>query len=331
MNNDSIEKVVKQMLAGNKILLVTHKRPDADALGSVTAILKWLDNGLRQIELFTREPETVDDYKDIFLLDKKDFTKNIDLLKNTYYDLIIILDCGSLSQAGIDDWIGAYKVNSLQTVIVNIDHHLSNNYYGHVNYVKPFASSTCQLIYELLRSQQQTISSFMATSLLYGIVADTGSYSNGATNLESLKISAELLRLGAHHYQVSYAFLSNKQTNLLRLWGVALSRLVLLPEQKIAYTYITNEDLKTFAVNGSEGLSNFLNKLNDADVVMVLTEKDDGTLKGSLRTTKDDIDVMRIAGLFGGGGHKKAAGFSFNGGVEKIDEIINTITNNLVV
>lgn len=331
MNNDSNKKVVNEMLAGNKVLLITHKRPDADALGSLTTIYKWLNDGKRQLDLFSSEPETVNEYSNVFTFKDADLKKDVAVIKDTFYDRIIILDCGSLSQADIGDWIEEYKNKYPKTVIVNIDHHLSNDYYGHINYVNPSASSTCQLVYELLRSQQQTISAFMATSLLYGIIADTGSFSNGATNLESLKISSELLQLGARHYQVSHAYLSNKETNLLRLWGVALSRLVLLPDQKIAYTYITKEDLALFAVNGSEGLSNFLNSLNDADVIMVLTEKDDGTLRGSLRTTKDNIDVMKIAGLFGGGGHKKAAGFSYNGGVEKIDEIINTIINNLII
>lgn len=327
--NQTKQEIVDKLLTGKKILIITHRRPDPDALGSLVAVWQWLNNNQRQIDLYSVDPETVNDYTAVFGLTKQDLSKDVSELLKTNYDLVVVLDCGSLSQAGLDNWLADYKNNFPQTVFLNIDHHISNNYYGDLNYVFSEASSTCQLVFELMRSQQQPINSLIATALLYGIVADTGSFSNGATNLESLKISSELLQLGARHFQVSQSFLCNKETDLLKLWGVALSRLQLILEHKLAYTYITKEELAKFGVGGSEGLSNFLSSLNDADIVMVLTEKPDGTIKGSLRTTKDGVDVMKIAALFGGGGHIKASGFSLTGGMESIDQALSVITEYL--
>lgn len=327
--NDSKQIIVEQLLKANKILIITHRRPDPDALGSMTAVWKWLSDGKKQIDLYSIEPASVDNYFSVFGLSNTMLTKNVADIVNTVYDCVVILDCGSLYQAGIEDWFEDYKKQNPQTAFVNIDHHASNNYFGTLNYVVSEASSTCQLVFELMRSQQQSINSFIATALLYGIVADTGSFSNGATNLESLKISSELLQLGARHNQVSRAFLCNKETSLLKLWGIALSRLQLILEYRIAYTYITKDEMKNFGAIGSEGLSNFLNDLNDADVVMVLTEKDDGTIKGSLRTTKDNVNVMQIAAIFGGGGHVKAAGFTVEGDINSLTEIISKVTNSM--
>ena len=327
--NDNKPLIVAELLKSNNILIITHRRPDPDALGSMMAVWQWLDNGKRMIDLYSVDPGTVSDDEAIFGLTIEALTKDIEVLKNKFYECIVVLDCGSLTQAGLDTWFEDYKTKFPQTKFINIDHHISNNYYGHINYVYSEASSTCQLIFEIMRSQHQPIKPLIATALLYGIVADTGSFSNGATNLESLKISSELLQLGARHYQVSQAFLCNKETSILKLWGIALSRLQLLMEYRIAYTYVTKEELESFSAAGSEGLSNFLSSLNDADIVMVLTEKDNGTIKGSLRTTKEGVDVMKIASLFGGGGHIKAAGFTISGGIEMVSKIVSTITESL--
>ncbi len=329
MTNVSEQKIVEQLIGSNRILIITHRRPDADALGSMTAVWQWLNNKNRKIDLYSCDPVTVDGYSSIFGLTTIDLSLDLETIKNTFYDTIVVLDCGSLSQAGLDEWHDQYKQKFPETIFVNIDHHISNSFYGHLNYVNSNASSTCQLIFEIMRSQQQPISSFVATVLLAGIVADTGSFSNGATNLESLKISSELLQMGARHYQVSQAFLCNKETSMLKLWGIALSRLQLVSDYKIAYTYITKKELDEFGVSGSEGLSNFLNNLSDANIILVLTEKDEASLKGSLRTTKEGVDVMQIAAIFGGGGHTKAAGFTVSGSLSNIEEIIDKIITSL--
>ena len=109
--------------------------------------------------------------------------------------------------------------------------------------------------------------------------------------------------------------MQNKSIHLLKLWGIVLSRLNKKPDTDIAYTYLTNKDLAEHGASDAdvEGISNFLNKLNDATISLFMKETEDGKIKGSFRTTHDDVDVAAVAKLFGGGGHKKAAGFSLPG------------------
>jgi phosphoesterase RecJ-like protein len=116
----------------------------------------------------------------------------------------------------------------------------------------------------------------------------------------------------------------NKSLESLKLWGIALSRLQKHEPLDITYTYITQEDLKECNIqeNEVEGIANLLNNLENTKIAMVLKQTSEGSVKGSLRTTRDDVDVSLIAQKMGGGGHKKAAGFSASG---TIQEVLNTI------
>ena len=107
----------------------------------------------------------------------------------------------------------------------------------------------------------------------------------------------------------------------MKAWGLALSRLTYNKNYDVVYTVLTQSDLKNFGIGTDdlEGLSNFLNTLKDAKIIMVLYELSDGRIKGSLRTTRHDVDVSKIAMCLGGGGHKKAAGFEIKGQLRQTD------------
>ena len=120
---------------------------------------------------------------------------------------------------------------------------------------------------------------------------------------------------GANIRNILTSTAKNKNLATLKAWGFALSNLRYNPNYDIAYTVLTRKNLADFGVNKQdlEGLASFLNNLKDAKIVLVLYELGDGRVKGSLRTNKDDVDVCVLAQVFGGGGHKKAAGFEVEG------------------
>jgi phosphoesterase RecJ-like protein len=136
-------------------------------------------------------------------------------------------------------------------------------------------------------------------------------FTNAATTTESLKIAAELVTAGARLNQIISNINQNKNLDALKLWGDLLSRVEYNFEYNFAYTLITKQDLKDHQLSpdGVDGLASFLSNLQDVDFVMVLTEEENNLIKGSLRTTKDEIDVSKLAQDLGGGGHQKAAGF----------------------
>ena len=160
----------------------------------------------------------------------------------------------------------------------------------------------------------------MATSLLTGIITDTDNFSNPATSAASLKVAGELLRIGANLKLINKKVTQNKTVNLLKLWGEVFSRLNKNESLGLVYTYITRADFERYGISDSEaeGIANFLNNLGEAKIALILKETPDGKVKGSLRTTKDDVDVSSIAQRLSGGGHRKAAGFTTEGTIEQV-------------
>lgn len=229
---------------------------------------------------------------------------------------VIFVDSGDPVYAGAASYIDKLKK---KPYIINIDHHATNIQYGDLNLVIPDASSTTEVLYHFFTHHRVAIDGRMATSLLTGLITDTGNFSNRGTSRYALIAGSELIKRGARLRQILESVLKNKTVNTLKFWGVILSRLATHETHNIAYTYYTLDDVRTFGVSEeeSEGIANLLNFLNEGKAAMVAKEREDGTVKVSLRTTKDDVDVSAIARTFGGGGHVKAAGFTVDGPVEK--------------
>jgi phosphoesterase RecJ-like protein len=138
---------------------------------------------------------------------------------------------------------------------------------------------------------------------------------NLATTGSSVDAASDLLKRGVNLPDLSKRTMNNRSLATLKMWGKALERLQQTP-YGLVYTVLTQEDLAAAGTDGSEGISNFLNSLDqetDARVILVLTQRDETTVKGSFRTTHPQVDVSKLAQAFGGGGHKKAAGFAVQG------------------
>ena len=158
----------------------------------------------------------------------------------------------------------------------------------------------------------------MATCLLTGIITDTGNFTNNATTKKSIESASKLLSIGADFEGIAKANIYNKTIDILKLWGLVLKRIVLDKELSMVTTALFQKDLEklNLRIEDAEGISNYLNNLS-AEIKFSLLLKDNGLgkVKGSLRTTREDIDVSKIAQAFNGGGHQKAAGFEVAGRV----------------
>jgi phosphoesterase RecJ-like protein len=156
---------------------------------------------------------------------------------------------------------------------------------------------------------------------LTGILTDTGGFSNMATTTRSMEIASRLLLHGALIQEVNDNTWKNKSLHGLQLWGRALSRLKRNPKTGIVSTAIFQKDfVECGAPNDAiEGIANFLNSLEDAAAALLLKEMPDGLINGSYRTTAADMDVAKLAGRYGGGGHIRAAGFTTPGRIIETD------------
>ncbi|PLX24980.1 hypothetical protein C0580_03575 [Candidatus Parcubacteria bacterium] len=307
-NHKTTSQAIYQQIENAKdILIVSHQKPDGDTLGANLALHKLLKKKEKNITSFCLDPIPENlkflAHSQDLTTDHKVFTKN--------YDTIIVVDSGSLDYAGIDGLISAIPN---KYTLINIDHHASNPHYGDINLVITEASSTAEVLYRLLSDWDIDWDEEIANSLVCGIVTDTGGLKNPATTYQALDAVADLVTKGANPHQIMNLTINNVDIASLRLWGRALERLKKNEKYDLVYTFVTQQDLIDCGAteSASEGLANFLHILKEGAVSMVLKETKDGMIKASLRTTTN-IDLSKLAQAFGGGGHKKAAGFSLPG------------------
>lgn len=312
MSEENITLLIEKIKNSTSILLVTHRHPDGDAIGSILSI----QNSLLQLDKIVTSFCIDKISENFYYLDGSEkIQNNADDLKNEY-DLCILLDCADLYMTKIEEKL---KQISFRNGIVNIDHHFTNPNYGDLNIVIPSASSTAEVVYKILSRPNYQITPSIATSLLTGIITDTGNFTNKATTKESIEVASKLLQIGADFSQILRANIYNKTIDILKLWGIVLKRIVYDKELGMVTTAVYEKDLNSLGLNNeaSEGISNYLNNLShDIKFSVLLKDNGNGKVKGSLRTTREDVDVSEIAMTLGGGGHKKASGFEINGHLE---------------
>lgn len=304
---DISENIKDTLDQAENILLICHQQPDGDAIGALLALTTYLKSLEKNVVAFCYDP----------LPDNLAFLPNGHLLTSDHliftksYDVVMILDCGNYNMTGAENLLAVLPPYTC----INIDHHISNLGYGDINMVLPAASSTTEILYRLFKDWRVPISKDIATNLLCGIILDTGGFVNAATNYLTLETAADLINSGANINQMVQLTLANQNLNTLKLWGKALSRLQKNDKYGLVYTWLTQADFAECGINdnSTEGLSNFLHIIKEARIILVLSETTDGYVKGSMRTTDDDVDLNKLAKNFGGGGHKKAAGFTLPG------------------
>jgi len=303
-------------------LLIPHKNPDGDALGSISALVEYMISRGIEPEIFC----------DTEIQSKYYFLPHLPLIKNDpliftdpEIDLVIVVDTGDLNHAGVEHYMKNHSAK-----IINFDHHHTNPLYGYLNMVDSRASATTEVIYNFFRHNNIPITHQIATSLLTGLISDTENFTNGATTPNAMSVAGELVRYGANYKMINNWLLKNKSLNILRLWGTALSRLKKHDEIDMVYTYIMQEDFLKHDVEETEsdGIANFLNKLDGSKMSLIMKETADNKIKGSFRTTFNDTDVSALAKAMGGGGHKKASGFTFDGNVQSVLKKIVEIHKN---
>lgn len=312
MNRTNLQEqelvLAHQALANaSRVLIVAHQRPDGDTTGSTLALWHWLDARGVETVVFCKHPVA----EQFLFLTRASRVVSDPLVFKQPWDVMITCDAGDLRYAGIADLI---PMMPKEPVIINFDHHVSNEYFGDFNLVDVYASSTAEVVHRFFEANGVVLNKDTATCLLTAVFSDTNGFSNAATTQRSLEMAAKFLNAGASLAHVHRATMVNKNIDMMKIWGKVMGRLRTGPHG-IVYTYVTRQDLDDYGIDGEsmEGLSNYLSQLQDARAVVVLHDRGDGTIKASMRTVRDDIDLASFAKTFGGGGHKKASGFTVAG------------------
>lgn len=294
--------------SSERILLTMHEGMDGDDGGAILALGQHLESLGKQPTYFISKgvpPQLA------FLPQSHQVKASLD---NTQFDLIIFCGCATADRCGNP------AILNLTAPTINIDHHPDNQRFGQVNIVDASKSAVAELVYDMFVFHRWPITKNIALCLLTGLVTDTGSFMHSNTQTSTLTAAAELMRKGALVNKIIRHTYKNKNPQMLKAWGRALENMRYDDKHQIAFSVITDEDLETLGdIHSStfEGFVETLNAIPEAKFALFLRQEGN-KVKGSLRSEPyKNIDVAQIAQLFGGGGHKMAAGFSVVGKLTK--------------
>jgi phosphoesterase RecJ-like protein len=297
---------VAEIRSAERFLLVTHEHPDGDALGSLVAMQGVL-RGLGKDSAMFIDPADLPlpyEYR-FFELDGLLADIPTDLEERT----VIFLDCGNL------DRNPAHALHDAEPLL-NVDHHHDNTRFGTVNLVNPQASCTAEIVWELMHTLGVDLTAPVADALYVGLITDTGCFAYENTGPRAHEMAAELVAFGVDVATIHRRIYEDMPFAKLALLARALSRVERYDDGHLTLTHLTTEDFAETGAEDShtEGIIDHLRAVSGTQVAAVIREQTDpdrgARQKVSLRATGDDIDVSAIARHWGGGGHRRAAGFS---------------------
>jgi phosphoesterase RecJ-like protein len=303
-HQNTAKAIFQKLSQARRPILIAHRKPDGDTLGAMMAVYNHLRNAGREAIAFCVDvpPEPY-----AYIQRIREVKSDPAVFRDESIDLICVFDAGDLDYTGAGAHVEAMP---RRPFVANFDHHVTNTRFGDLNLVVTDASSTAEVVHDFFTVNSIECDRGMAACVMTGIMTDTSSFSNPATTVGSLEIAAALLLKGVSIPEINRSLIRNKPMPALKLWGRALERLRWDARTRIASTALFQDDFKDHPVDDEyvRSLSNFLNRVLDVAVVLVLKETPEGLVSGSYRSS-DDTDVAALALSFGGGGHKKAAGF----------------------
>lgn len=293
-----------------------HVRPDGDCVGSCMGLYQYIKHCFPEIQVDVYLEEIPDSLR--FIEATKEIRSEADAAK--IYDLFIALDCGDEGRLGFSKVLFEQAKETLC-----IDHHISNESFAAHNYIVPDASSTAELVYQLL--DKEKITSEIAECLYLGIVHDTGVFRYSCTSPETMEAAADLMRRGIRSSEIIEKTFYEKTYAQNQILGRALLESFMFMEGKCIVSYMTKRIMDFHGVTSKdmEGIVSQLRMTKGVEVAILLYETAPQEFKASLRAT-GEIDVSRVAAYFGGGGHKKAAGVTMKGTVH---DVINNLSEQI--
>lgn len=296
-----MEKIIRQIKKHKRFLITAHINPEGDSIGSQLAMKELLEKIGKRVAIVNNDP-VPEHYK---FLSASRFIRN-EPNKNFDFDAAIVLDCPTLKRIG--------RVNGLLTddkIVINIDHHVSNEKFGDVRWVDPAASSAGEMIYMLFKRLGVKPSKDAALCMYIAILTDTGSFNYDNTTGRTHQIAGELLGYGIDPAAVSEDIYERRDIIDIKFLGLVLSTISVNKTGEVAFLEITKRMLKATHADAakSEGFVNYARSINGVRVAVIFKEdlKKPGIINISFRS-KGDVDVNKIASAFGGGGHIKASG-----------------------
>ncbi len=301
------EALLKAIQSTGSIVLATHVNPDGDALGSMLGLANILERMGKQVFRFVQEP--VPHQYDFFPDSGKtewDFEVLNEFTRVAGGDIALItLDCGDRKRLGDAN----KELLKIRPALV-IDHHQSNDGFGDFAWIDPQRSSTGEMIFDLAGKLGQPVSLKAANCLYAAILTDTGSFRYESTSAHTFGVVRDLVAIGVRPHEIAEQLYDNYSLGRLRLMQLVLATMEIHGDGRIAIIKVTREmfDKTSTSMEETENFINLPRAIRTVEVAVFLKEAAGGVVSASLRA-KGGCDLANVAAVFGGGGHRNAAGF----------------------
>lgn len=321
MQSHTLDQVIDAIRHHHQFLLSAHVDPEGDCVASLLALDSLLRKLNKESSILCEDPLP----EQLRFLDNGRWRTLHETPAPGKVDVGVVVDCPSLERIGrvrnLFEASGAF--------LINIDHHVSNRYFGAINYVDAGAAASGELIYDLFKALNVPLSDEDRRAIYVSLSTDTGSFRYSNTTSKTHEIAADLLRQGLDTGTLNELLYENMPGRKLALFQIFLNRIELLESGKVACAVLHEKDLsKSGALkNDLEGFVEFMRSVSGVKVAFLVTEQGKNA-RVSFRS-KGDFDVNALAGHFGGGGHRKASGCTINSGVREAKrKIIEKIRTN---
>jgi bifunctional oligoribonuclease and PAP phosphatase NrnA len=325
-----MDRIIQNLKKSNHVFLASHTNPDGDAIGSLLAIGVGLNRLDKKIFLFNESPiPAVYRFLPFIELIEHEIPESLE------FDTAIILDCGNLERIG-----KGLPVVRRVPVILNIDHHITNNNFGTCQLIDTNACSTAEIVYRIIKKMGIPVNSSIATSIYTGILTDTGSFRFSNTNQTAFAICQEMIHCGVNPYEVAQNVYGTYSLGRIRLLNLALDSIEISSNGKLSMMTITQEMIDETKTHSEDidGFINYARRIEDIKVAALIHEQksaSDQNQPNSLKTfhvslrSDGTFDVSAIASSFGGGGHPSAAGYTVETTLEALKAQIISLSEKI--
>ena len=311
-----IAAVADALRADDRFVVTTHENPDGDALGSLLAMTVALRTLGKDVVMYLGGATPLPREYAFMHLDGLVREIPADVEERT----LVALDCAKVDRIG-----PAPEIVDRARRVINIDHHHDNSRFGDIVLIVADASSTGEVLRDVFSALDVALTPEIAEPLYIALVTDTGRFQYTNTTPKSLRLAAELVEAGADVHAVFQQVYESVEFAKLKLLARALERAQVLEGGRIVVSNLLRNDFGEVGAAGSysEGIIDYLRAVEGAELAVLIREPpadEEPSKRVSLRASVDELDVSAIARLFGGGGHRQAAGFSSDASVEEIIE-----------
>jgi len=306
MTQTELRAVAEALRTYDRFLVAGHENPDGDALGSMLGTALALRGLGKEATMYLPgEAPLPGEYRFLDIGEvRRDVPDEMEML------VLVALDCANEDRLGPDQ-----SVRERARLVIDVDHHHDNSRFGDVNLIVPDASSTAEIVRDVLAELGVALTPDIAEALYVALVTDTGRFQYTNTTPKALRLAAELVEAGADVHGIFRQVYETVQFAKLKLLARALDRAQLFEGGRLVVSYLVRSDFDDVGAEEpySEGIIDYLRQVEGAEMVALIREppRDDGPAhRVSLRSSRDEVDVSAIARKAGGGGHRQAAGFS---------------------